>query len=276
MIETSAGRVSRLEAHLVKVFGLRGRSVVVTGGSSGIGKGIARLFVTAGAKVVVAGSTASKVAAVAAELKAGAEDGADCIGIPVDVTSEHSVIHLFDSTVATFGDIDVLVNCAGIFPFIPFLEASVELWDRVHAVNTRGVFLCCQQAVKHMKAAGKGGAIVNVSSTSSQQTTVYGQAQYGSSKAGVNMLTKTIALEFARDQIRANAVLPGGVMTEGSDVMLSGKNLPEGPCMNPDRFPLGRPGQIDEIANACLFLASPAASYVTGQLLTVDGGFCLG
>jgi NAD(P)-dependent dehydrogenase (short-subunit alcohol dehydrogenase family) len=276
MIETSGGRVSRLEAHLVKVFGLRGKTVVVTGGSSGIGKGIASLFVTAGAKVVVAGSTASKVAAAAAELEASAEDDAGCIGIPVDVTSEHSVIHLFDSTLAALGGIDVLVNCAGIFPFTPFLKASVELWDRVHAVNTRGVFLCCQQAVKHMKAAGRGGAIVNVSSTSSQQTTVYGHAQYGSSKAGVNMLTKTIALEFARDQIRANAVLPGGVMTEGSDVMLSAENLPEGPCMNPDRFPLGRPGQIDEIANACLFLASPAASYVTGQLLTVDGGFCLG
>jgi NAD(P)-dependent dehydrogenase (short-subunit alcohol dehydrogenase family) len=268
--------VSRLEAHLVKVFGLRGKTVVVTGGSSGIGKGTADLFVTAGAKVVVAGSTASKVAAAAAELKARAEGGADCIGIRVDVTSEHSVINLFDSTVAAFGGIDVLVNCAGIFPCAPFLEASVELWDRVHAVNTRGVFLCCRQAVMHMKAAGKGGAIVNVSSTSSQQTTIYGHAQYGSSKAGINMLTKTIALEFARDQIRANAVLPGGVMTEGSGAMLSGENLPEGPCMNPDRFPLGRPGQVDEIANACLFLASPAASYVTGQLLTVDGGFCLG
>jgi NAD(P)-dependent dehydrogenase (short-subunit alcohol dehydrogenase family) len=276
MTETSGGRVSRLEAHLVKVFGLRGKTVVVTGGSSGIGKGTADLFVTAGAKVVVAGSTASKVAAAAAELKARAESGADCIGIRVDVTSEHSVINLFDSTVAAFGGIDVLVNCAGIFPCAPFLEASVELWDRVHAVNTRGVFLCCRQAVKHMKAAGKGGAIVNVSSTSSQQTTVYGHAQYGSSKAGVNMLTKSIALEFARDQIRANAVLPGGVMTEGSGAMLSGEKLPEGPCMNPDRFPLGRPGQVDEIANACLFLASPAASYVTGQLLTVDGGFCLG
>jgi NAD(P)-dependent dehydrogenase (short-subunit alcohol dehydrogenase family) len=126
-----------------------------------------------------------------------------------------------------------------------------------------------------MKAAGKGGAIVNISSTSSQQTTVYGHAQYGSSKAGVNMLTKTMALEFGRDQIRANAVLPGGVMTEGADIMLSGESLPEGPCMNPDRFPLGRPGQIEEIANACLFLASPAASYISGQLLTVDGGFCL-
>jgi NAD(P)-dependent dehydrogenase (short-subunit alcohol dehydrogenase family) len=90
------------------------------------------------------------------------------------------------------------------------------------------------------------------------------------------MLTKTIALEFARYQIRANAILPGGVLTEGSDAMLSGEQLPEGPCMNPDRFPLGRAGNVAEIANACLFLASPAASYITGQLLTVDGGFCLG
>jgi 3-oxoacyl-[acyl-carrier protein] reductase len=90
------------------------------------------------------------------------------------------------------------------------------------------------------------------------------------------MLTKTIALEFARNRIRANAVLPGGVMTQGSDDMLSGAELPEGPCMDPNRFPMGRVGRVDEIANACLFLASPAASYITGQLLTVDGGFCLG
>jgi NAD(P)-dependent dehydrogenase (short-subunit alcohol dehydrogenase family) len=267
--------VSRLETHLAEVFGLPGKSVVVTGGSSGIGKGIADLFVTAGAKVVVAGSTASKVSAAAAELKNRAEANADCIGIAADVTDERSVIRIFDAAVAAFGGIDVLVNCAGIFPFAPFLEASVELWDRVYAVNTRGVFLCCREAVKHMKAAGKGGAIVNVSSTSSQQTTVYGHAQYGSSKAGVNMLTRTIALEFARFQIRANAVLPGGVLTEGSDVMLAGGKLPEGPCMYPERFPLGRAGQVAEIANACLFLASPAASYITGQLLTVDGGFCL-
>jgi NAD(P)-dependent dehydrogenase (short-subunit alcohol dehydrogenase family) len=268
--------MSRLETHLAHVFGLRGKTVIVTGGSSGIGKGIADLFVTAGAKVVVAGTTASKVSAAAAELKARAEDGADCIGNPVDVTDESSVLRLFDTTVAAFGGVDVLVNCAGIFPVAPFLEASVELWDRVHAVNTRGAFLCCRQAVRCMKAAGKGGAIVNVSSTSSRQTTVYGHAQYGSSKAGVNMLTKTIALEFGRDRIRANAVLPGGVMTEGAGVMLSAEKPPEGPCMNPERFPMGRPGQVDEIANACLFLASPAASYITGQLLTVDGGFCLG
>jgi NAD(P)-dependent dehydrogenase (short-subunit alcohol dehydrogenase family) len=268
--------MSRLETHLAEVFGMRGKTVVVTGGSSGIGKGIADLFVTAGAKVVVAGSTVSKVSIAAAELKDRAEAGADCIGIAVDVTNEPSVIRLFDSAVAAFGGIDVLVNCAGIFPFAPFLEASVELWDRVYAVNTRGVFLCCREAVKLMKAARNGGAIVNVSSSSSQQTTVYGHAQYGSSKAGVNMLTKTIALEFARHRIRANAVLPGGVMTQGSDDMLSGAELPEGPCMDPNRFPMGRVGRVDEIANACLFLASPAASYITGQLLTVDGGFCLG
>lgn len=266
---------SRLESHLAQVFGLRGKSVIITGGSSGIGKGIADLFVTAGARVVVAASTASRVTATAAELKDKAEEGADCIGIAVDVTDERSVVRMLDSAVAAFGGIDVLVNCAGIFPFTPFLQATVELWDRVHAVNTRGVFLCCREAIKHMRDAGKGGAIVNVSSTSSQQTTIYGHAQYGSSKAGVNMLTKTLALEFARYQIRANAVLPGGVLTEGSGVMLSGDELPEGPCMNPDRFPLGRAGNVGEIANACLFLASPAASYVTGQLLTVDGGFGL-
>jgi NAD(P)-dependent dehydrogenase (short-subunit alcohol dehydrogenase family) len=267
--------MSRLETHLAEVFGLRGKSVVVTGGSSGIGKGIADLFVTAGAKVVVAGSTASKVAAVAAELKDRAEANSDCIGIAVDVTDERSVIQMLEGTVSAFGGIDILVNCAGIFPFAPFLQASVELWDRVHAVNTRGVFLCCREAIKHMQGAGRGGAIVNVSSTSSQQTTVYGHAQYGSSKAGVNMLTRTIALEFAPYQIRANAVLPGGVMTEGSEAMLTGEQPPKGPCMNPDRFPLRRAGRVTEIANACLFLASPAASYITGQLLTVDGGFCL-
>jgi NAD(P)-dependent dehydrogenase (short-subunit alcohol dehydrogenase family) len=268
--------MSRLETHLAELFGLRGKIVVVTGASSGIGNGVAELFVTAGAKVVLAARTATALSAAAADLRARAEHGADCVGIPVDVGDEQSVIALFDQTVAAFGGIDVLVNCAGIFTTAPFLDAPTELWDRMYAVNTRGTFLCCRQAIGLMKAGGKGGAIVNVSSVSSHQTTVFGHGQYGSSKAGVNMLTKTIALEFARDHIRANAVLPGSVATPGAMALGSSNDVHEGPAMNPHHTPMGRLAHTREIASACLFLASPAASYITGQLLTVDGGFCLG
>ena len=149
----------------------------------------------------------------------------------------------------------------------------------VHDVNTRGAFLVTREAVRRMKASGKGGSIVAVSSVSSHQVVVLGQAQYAASKAGVDALIRTIALEFAGDGIRANAVLPGTIITEGliqaQTQYAAEKRLMVGPVMQPERTPMGRPGTPAEVANACLFLASPAASYITGQLLMVDGGFVL-
>jgi len=264
---------------LGRLFGMQGKHAIVTGASSGMGAAVAELFVAVGARVVAAATTPAKVAAVAELLKKKAQGDADALGAVVDVSDEASVIELYDTAEAAFGAVDVLIHCAGIYPCESFVDVSVELWDRVHAVNTRGAFLTTREAVRRMKAAGKGGAIVAVSSVSAQQAVVLGHAQYASSKAGVNALIRTIALEFAADGIRANAVLPGPVITEGLLASQAGyaaeNRIIAGPVMQPGRIPMGRPGMPADVAATCLFLASPAASYITGQLLTVDGGFQL-
>src|SRR6202011_3959165 len=223
------------------------------------------------------GGTTSQTLDLAAE--ALRQAGAEAIAVRTDVSQEDDVVHLFDSAETRFGGIDVLVHCAGIFPIVPFEELTTETWDRVHAVNTRGAYLCVREAVKQMKHHGRGGSIVNVSSVAWQGVAVLGQAQYSSSKAGVNMLTLAVALEFAGDGIRVNAVLPGSIDTPGVRTNMAriekDPRLRAGPSFQPGRQPLNFFGQPRDVAAACLFLASPASRYITGQLLAVDGGFLI-
>lgn len=267
------------DARILELFGLRNKTAVVSGGSSGIGRAVAELFMAAGARVVVAGATPAKVAATVADLQAKSGRAADVIGAPTDIAQEASVVALFERAQEAFGGVDVLVNCAGIFPVVPFAEVPVELWDRVHAVNTRGAFLCMREAVRKMLAGGRGGAIVNVSSLASTRTMIHGHAHYGSSKAGADMLVKTIAAEYARHDIRVNALLPGAVLTDTlveANARYVAENVPLiGPSNDPARFAMGRIGNVEDVACACLFLASPAAAYITGQLIAVDGGLSL-
>lgn len=257
------------DANIAALFGLQNKCAVVTGGGAGIGRSVARLLAKAGARVVVADVNVATALVVAGELNAAAAGSA--VGISCDVSSESSVVALFDATVQQFGAVDILVNVAGIYPKTPFLETSAEKWDRIHAVNLRGTFLCMREAIKRMKAAGTGGSIVNISSVASLQPVIHDNCDYGATKAGVNNLTKTAAYEFAADKIRVNAVLPGGVATERA-LEFTGK-IPTGPITQPGRVPLGRMGEPEDVANAVLFFAGSASSYVTGQLLAVDGGF---
>ncbi|WP_223446199.1 SDR family NAD(P)-dependent oxidoreductase [Pseudomonas sp. BF-R-19] len=255
---------------LSSLFGLEGRTAIVTGAGRGIGKEVATLLASVGARVVIADMNYAAANTTAEELK---QLGADAIGVAVDVSNAETVKKLFEESAKAFGNVAILVNVAAIFPTEPFLDISVEKWDRVHEVNTRGVFLCMREAIKQMKAEGNGGSIVNISSVNSLHPVIFDNAQYASSKAGVNMLTKTAALEFAGDQIRVNAVLPGGVDTEGARAAQTGDYPAHGPIGQPGRVPLGRIGVPMDIAAAVLFLASPASNYITGQLLAVDGGF---
>jgi NAD(P)-dependent dehydrogenase (short-subunit alcohol dehydrogenase family) len=258
------------DASIAALFGLQNKVAVVTGGGAGIGRSVAQLFVKAGARVVVADVNAAAAVVVAGELNS--KSAGTAVAIPCDVSSESSVVDLFEAALKQFGSVDVLVNVAGIYPKTPFLETPVEKWDRVHAVNLRGTFLCMREAIKRMKVAGNGGSIVNISSVASLQPVIYDNGDYGATKAGVNNLTKTAAYEFAADKIRVNAVLPGGVATERAMQSVSGKTA-TGPITQPGRMPLGRIGEAEDIAQAVLFLASGASSYITGQLLAVDGGF---
>ena len=249
-------------------FGLKDKTAVVTGAAAGIGQAIAQLFARAGARVVVADVNLDGAQGTAHAIR---EAGGRAVAVAADVSQEAAVAALMERAVAEFGSLDILVNNAAIFPKKPFLEVDAAFWDQLHAVNLRGTFLCLREGIRRMKEHG-GGSIVNISSVSSMQAVVYHNATYNASKAGVNSLTKTTALEFAADGIRVNAVLPGGVATPGAKAASSNIEL-KGPIMGAGRIPLGKMGEAEDIAMAALFFASPASRLVTGQLLAVDGGF---
>lgn len=250
-------------------FSLKDKTAVITGAGAGIGQAIAQLFARAGARVVAADVNGDGAESTAHAIRAA---GGHAIAVVTDVSQEPPVAAMMDRALQEFGSLDVLVNNAAIFPKKPFLDVDAAFWDRLHAVNLRGTFLCLREAIRRMQAQGRGGSIVNISSVSSMQAVVFHNATYNASKAGVNSLTKTTALEFAADGIRVNAVLPGGVVTPGAKAASAGVEL-KGPIMGPGRIPLGKMGEAEDIAMAALFFASSASRLVTGQLLAVDGGF---
>lgn len=255
--------------NVANLFSLDGKVAVVTGAGSGIGRETALLLASAGAAVVAADLNEEAAQLTVKQIESAS---GKAIAVEVDIGDEASIVAMFETVQAKLGSLDVLVNNAGIYPKTHFVETSAEKWDKVLRVNLRGTFLCMREAIKRMQAAKSGGSIVNISSVASLQPVIFDNGDYGASKAGVNNLTKVAALEFAGDGIRVNAVLPGGVATEGAAASTK-VHQATGPITQPGRMPLGRIGVASDIARAVLFFASPASDYVTGQLLAVDGGF---
>lgn len=252
-------------------FGLKGKVALITGAASGLGKATAELFLQVGGSVVIVDLDAAAAKAAAAELECLGQ----AAGVGADVADEASVMAAFDLAAERFGGVDILVNNAAYRAKADTMSMPAEEWDRMHAVNTRGTFLCMRAAVTQMRARG-GGSIVNISSMSAQHPTIFPNMHYDSSKAGVDAITRLAALEFAADNIRVNSVLPGGMDTQGgANIRAANVNM-AGPALIPGRNPLGRMAQPIEMARAVLFLASEAASYITGVELLVDGGFTKG
>ncbi len=256
-------------------FSLEGKVALISGAAQGLGMEIAALFLDVGASVVLTDINGDAARATAADLSAKGP----VLGLAMDVADEAAVDAAFEAAARQFGGVDVLVNNAAYRKKASTMDMPVAEWDLMHAVCTRGTFLCLRAAVKQMRGRG-GGSIVNISSMSAQHPTIYPNMHYDSAKAGVDAITRLSAVEFARDGIRVNSILPGGMATPGPDKMRAmeaeGGPKIEGPATIPGRQVLGRIAQPIEMARAVLFLASDAASYITGAELLVDGGFTKG
>jgi NAD(P)-dependent dehydrogenase (short-subunit alcohol dehydrogenase family) len=246
-------------------FNLDGRVVLVTGGTSGLGRAIALGLAQAGARVVVGSRDMAKVSDT---VEALAEIGPGHSGLSLDVAEPASIETAFRRLAEEHPRLDVLVNSAGTIQRKDPLEVTLAEWEWVLRVNLTGTFLCCQAAARWMRDTG-GGAIVNIASL----TSYVGLSEvtaYGASKAGVAQLTRSLANDWARYKIRVNAIAPGVFPTALNRELLMG--TPRGDWLR-RHTPMDRFGEADEIAGAALYLASPAASYTTGEVLVVDGGF---
>jgi NAD(P)-dependent dehydrogenase (short-subunit alcohol dehydrogenase family) len=256
-------------AVLGPLFGLDGRVAAVTGAAEGMGQEIANLLAGAGASVAILDRNAGGAAEVA---RAIGHRGGRALAVRMDLADEKSIVAAMQEVAQRFGGIDILVNCAGIQNRQLLTETSTELWDLVQSINSRGLFVCLREAARIMRAAGRGGRIVNISSMGSIHPIMPGLAAYNASKAAVNALTRSAALELSGDGITVNAILPGAVATAGAakapGPAPSGRVVAGLP-------PLGRLATPTDIAAAVLFLAGSGAAAITGQTLCIDAGYLL-
>jgi NAD(P)-dependent dehydrogenase (short-subunit alcohol dehydrogenase family) len=247
-----------------KLLDFRDKCVLVTGAGSGIGSGIALRFAEAGASVAVHyRSSKAGADAVVAEIT---ESGGKAFATAGDLTTEEGANQVVGATVKALGGIDVLINNAGSYPVSPITEMREAEWQSVIAANLTSVHLCTQSVVRHMIGRKNGGGIVNISSIEAENP-ARGHSHYNAAKAGVLMYTRTAAQELGEHGIRVNAVSPGLIWREGLE-----QAWPEGVNAYLKAVPLGRLGRFDDVADACLFLASPAARWISGANLVVDGG----
>lgn len=250
---------------------LSGKTAIVTGGSSGIGEAIVRLFVAHGANVVIANRNENDAARIIDELES---QGANVLAVKTDVSKEEDVQRLMEQTIKRFGQIDIVVNnAAAIMP--KFLEEfQVEEWDHIFNVNLKSVFLMIKYSIAELKKTR--GSIVNLSSLNG----LIGQKMnpvYAATKGGMNAMTKALALDYAPYGVRVNSICPAGVSTPLLDKWIQQQDDPQATvqALN-DMHALGRPATSEEVAQVALFLASDASGFVTGVALPVDGGASLG
>jgi NAD(P)-dependent dehydrogenase (short-subunit alcohol dehydrogenase family) len=252
-----------------RLFSLHGKTALITGASGGIGSALALAFAEAGATVALNGMTTEKLEAAKDRIDSS---GRRALILRQDLRSVEGCRELIQSAQASFGRLDILVNCAGVNRRKPAEQITEDDYDTITQVNLKSVFFLCQAAHSVMRAQG-GGKIINVGSVTSTDG-LGGVSIYGITKSGVAQLTKTLALEWARDNIQVNCLAPGFILTQLTEAGLWGDAHRK--QWLTERIPAARPGQPEELVGAALLLASNASSYITGHILNVDGGYLAG
>ena len=254
------------------------KTVVITGGNRGIGFAVAERFASEGARVVIA-SVEPQVEAAAEQLRA---HGAQAIGVICDVTDRAAVTALYDRAEAEFGPVDIAMQNAGIITIARVEDLTESMWDATMAVNTKGVFLCCQEAIRRMRGSGRGGRLINTASGQARDGFIY-TPHYAASKMGVVGITQSLAKEVALDNITVNAICPGIIHSDMWDYndRIWGEMLGDyapGELMRDwveTKIPMKRAGTGADVAGLVAFLASEDAAYITGQTINVDGGLIM-
>ncbi|HSX40442.1 MAG TPA: SDR family NAD(P)-dependent oxidoreductase [Candidatus Saccharimonadales bacterium] len=266
-----------METPINKLLDLTGKTAIVTG-AVGIGFGISYRLAQAGANVVIASKHKEEADESAKKLT---DKGWKTIGVACDVSSEESVKAMIEEAVKTYGEINILVNNAGVYPSIPVMKMTLSDFETVVKINLEGVFLCTKYASDQMIKQGKGGKIINITSIDALHPSSVGLAHYDASKHGVWGFTKNVALELAPHKIWVNAIAPGGIMTPGVQKLQAAAPVPQGVDMSKmlegflSKIPMHRLGESDDIGKVALFLASDMSSYMTGSQIVVDGGVLL-
>lgn len=250
----------------MKLFDLKDQVAIITGASRGIGESIALRFVEHGASVALVARKADALNGVVDRIKSG---GGKAIAIPAHTGKLDDVKSVVAKTLEAFGKIDILVNNAATNPYFgPMLDTEEGAWDKTFEVNVKGYFMMMREVAHHLTARGAPGSLINLASILGQRASPF-QGVYGMTKAAVIQMTMTLAQELGGSNIRVNAIAPGLIETKFAQAIIGNDDMLKRVV---DRTALGRHGQPDEIAGAAVFLASKASSYMTGQVITVDGG----
>ena len=257
--------------------GLKGKNALITGASSGIGQAIAIRLAQEGANIAINYRKSPEGAEETEEqaMQKACGDVENCgvksLLVQGDVSQEQDIVEMVNTVVAQFGSLDILINNAGIQTECPSHEVATDDFDRVLSVNLRGAYLCARETIKHLLSRNRPGIIINISSVHEMiPRPLY--VSYSISKGGVENMTKTLALEYAHQGIRVNAVAPGATITPINEAWTDD---PEKKAVVESHIPMGRAGTAEEMAAAVAFLASDEAAYITGQTLFVDGGLTL-
>lgn len=258
---------------LKQIMDLSGKTAIVTGGAMGIGFGIAYRLAEAGANVLIADMDQKAADEAAVKLKA---KGWKAASVRTDVSKAGDVDNMVTAAVKSYGSVDILVNNAGIYPNVPMMQLTEKDFERILAINLRGVFLCTQAVAVQMIKQGRGGRIINISSIDAIHPSMIGLATYDASKHGVWGFTKNVALELAPQGIWVNAIAPGVISTPGTGAGKPiTKEFQDQVAALSEKIPMHRRGEPDDIGRVALFLASELSSYMTGSQVVADGGVLL-